>query len=705
MHGDAHGVVATHMRPTSIFAMALAAGTLIAGAIAYPAVADKGSAPTPDPDTVITFIAELPHDRKALERAAVDASNPSSKSFRQYRTVAQAAREFGASDAQVRKVRDAARRLGLSAAIDATRLIARISGPVSAWEKAMATPITYQPSQPGSPYDVFTFPGPDVPPPAANDPDFWAQQFATQGYATLGAPAPLNRAVTRIVAQYAQYVPSDDVPVQAATSAGNHTSDSRTERALYFPGSTSQTPPTNPAYMLMDSCIDEAGAPLGTSQRTGNPYTPPMFVGHGQVFGAYGLTELQEQMGQAASNRVTIISFGGGFSDQDLAQAAACFGYTKPDVRITLGTGVSSPFVNVNDETTLDVQTVASTLKNATSIQMVQASGFLIGDAGMTDAYTRALTTTPRPHAITLSYGDCEPTIAGRGMYSTLESIFQFAAVVGTTITIASGDGGSSVCQEIAAEQLLPALEELEQTKLALEQFTASGDSSGVQQAQQAIAELNEVIATFLPIAAYPRPTVSYPGSSPWAVSVGGTQIVMNPDGTRAGEIPWNDTPYFGGLVGNLLGTGGPSASFNAPTYQVPLTWSNTRSVPDIAAMGGPFPSLPVVQNGLIQPDGGTSQSSPLMAAALALISAAERDAGRPVIGFPNPWLYDVVRRQPQTVYDVTIGDNQFAIPFDAAGDSVNIPACCQSGLGYDQTTGLGVPNFAELRKHTRVRR
>ena len=692
------------MRLNTPSAITIASASLIASSLALPAVADEASGPTPNPNTVITFIAELPHDRRALQQAAADASDPSSESFRNYRTVAQAAREFGASNAQIREVREAARQLGLTAAIDTTRLITRISGPVSAWEKAMGTPITYQPSQPGSPYDLFIFPGPDVPPPAADDPDFWAQQFATQGYATLGPPTPLDSAVTGFVAEYAQYVPADDVPAQTAT-AGAWTSDAPAERALYFPGSTEQTPPTNSAYRLMDSCINEAGAPFGTSQRTGVAYTPQMFVSHEQVFGAYGLTELQERMGQAASNKVTIISFGGGFSEQDLAQAATCFGYNKPNVRITLGTGVVSPFVNVDDETTLDVQTVASTLKNATSIQMVQASGFLIGDAGMSDAYTKALTTTPRPDAITLSYGDCEPTVAGRGMYSTLESIFQFAAVVGTTIAIASGDGGSSVCQEIAAEQLLPAFEELEQAELALEQFTASGDSSGVQQTQQAIDELNEEIATFLPITAYPRPTVSYPGSSPWALSVGGTQIVMNPDGTRAGEIPWNDTPYFGGLVGNLLGTGGPSASFNAPDYQMPLTRSNTRSVPDVAAMGGPFPSLPVVQNGLIQLDGGTSQSSPLMAAALTLISAAERDAGRPVIGFPNPWLYDVVRRQPQTVYDVTIGDNQFAIPFDAARDSFNIPACCQSELGYDQTTGLGVPNFAKLREHTRVRR
>jgi subtilase family serine protease len=693
------------MRLNTTFAISLAAGSLIASSLALPAVADNDAGPTPDPNTVITFLAELPHKQRALQAAATAVSDPASDSFRDYRSVADAAREFGASDEQVRKVRQAARELGLTASIDTTRLITRISGPVSAWEKAMGTQITYQPSAPGSPYNVYVFPGPEVPPPAANDPDFWAKQWATQENETLGVPAPLNDAVTRWVAQYAEYVPADDVPAQHTTSTLGRASDALSERALYYPGSTTQTPPTNPAAALMDNCINEPNAPLGGSQRTGNRFTPEMFVGHEQVFGAYGLSDLQQQMGRAASNRVTIISFGGGFSDQDLADAAECFGYTKPDVRITFGTGVSSPFVNIDGETTLDVQTVASTLKNATSIQMVQASGFLGSGAGMSDAYTKALTTTPRPHAITLSYGNCEPLVAGRGMFPTLESIFQFSAIVGTTIAIASGDGGASLCQEGGAEELLPALKNLTEAEQALANFTAAGDSANAARAEQAIAQLNETIATLLPIAAYPRPTVAYPGSSPWALSVGGTQIVMNPDGTRAGEIPWNDTPYFGGVIGNLLGTGGPSASFNAPDYQLPLTRNNTRSVPDIAVMGGPFPSLPVVQNGLIQPDGGTSQSSPMMAAAMALLSAAERNAGRPALGFPNPWLYDVVRRQPQTVYDVTIGENQFAIQVDLEGNSFNIPACCQSELGYDRTTGLGVPNFNELRKHTRVRR
>lgn len=693
------------MRLNTTVTIGLAVAGLLAGSLTFPAIAEdtaSSSGPTADPSTVVTFLAELPHRKRALERAANDVSDPSSASFRDYLTVREAAREFGATKAQVDQVIDASLALGLAAEIDPTRLIARISGPVSAWEQAMGTPITYQPSEPGSPYNVYGFPAPTVAPPAASDPDFWVKQYLATGSASLGAPAPLDAAVTAFVASYAQYEPADDVPAQSTTSAGSR--DTRSERALYFPGSTKQTPPTNPAYALMDSCINEPGAPLGTSERTGRPFTPEMFVGHDQVFGAYGLTGLQEEVGEAASNRVTIISLGGGFSDTDLADAAECFGYTKPDVRITVGTGVFAPFVNIDGETTLDVQSVASTLKNATSIQMIQGSGQMSFDAALADTYTRALSTTPRPHAVTLSYGGCEPALAPVGMYPTVESIFQFSAVVGTTIAIASGDGGASLCQESAGEGLLPALANLQQAEQALAQANAAGDSSEAASIQQTIAQLQQSIALNLPVAAYPRATVAYPGSSPWAVSVGGTQIVMNPDGTRAGEVPWNDTPYFDGVIGNLLGTGGPSAVFNAPAYQQPLTYSNTRSVPDIAAMGGPFPSLPVVQNGLIQPVGGTSQSSPIMAAAFALLSQAEVAADRPKLGFINPWIYDVVKRQSQTVYDVTIGENQFAIQVDLEGNSFNIPACCQSELGYDQTTGLGVPNFAELRKHTRIR-
>ena len=156
----------------------------------------------------------------------------------------------------------------------------------------------------------------------------------------------------------------------------------------------------------------------------------------------------------------------------------------------------------------------------------------------------------------------------------------------------------------------------------------------------------------------------------------------------------------MGGVVGHLVGTGGPSSHYDAPWYQLPLTGDNSRVVPDISAQAGPFPSLPIVSNGTIIINGGTSQASPMMAAAMALISTREREAGRPTIGFANPWLYSVAQRFPSTMYDVTAGDNQFAIPYSLT--STNIPACCQATPGYDAATGLGVPEFEELLKRVR---
>jgi len=685
------------MRIPSSLGVALAAGSLLAASLTLPATAQDGASdaePTPDPNTVVTFLAELPHKKRALEREAQAISDPSSDSFREYLTVRQAAREFGATKAQVDKVIDASLALGLTAEIDPTRLVARISGTVSAWEQAMGTSITYSASSPGDPYNSYEFPGPSADFPSPDNPQLWSELSAFIGATYLGAPAPLDAAVNRFVAYYGEYVPADDIPAAS-------TSQVRQARSVYAPGSTSQTPPTNPAAGLMDNCIDEPGVPIASSFRTGEPFPAETFVGHRQVFGAYGLSELQDQAGAAASNRVTIISLGGGFSEQDLADAAECFGFTKPEVNITLGTGVPSPFVNVDVETTLDVQTVASTLKNARSINLVQSQNTNAG-VGHVDSYTRALTARPTPHAITLSYGGCEPLLANNGLNPTVNSLFQFAAVVGTTIAIASGDSGSSICQTFFENRLSTLLASIENANELAQEQRAQGNTGEAEEIEGSIQEALTVVAGLQALIAGGRPSVAFPASSPWATAVGGTQILMNADGTRSGEVIWNDQPYSRGAIENLVGTGGPSAVYNAPSYQQPLTRNNARVVPDIAAMAGPSPSLPLVYRGVIFPIGGTSQSSPMMAAALGLLSANEIEQGRERIGFANPWLYEMVKRQPETVYDVTIGDTQFAIPF--AEDSFTIPACCQAELGFDAASGLGVLDFSEARKHTVLR-
>lgn len=673
------------------------------------------SGPVANPDAVITFFAALPHRAAALEQAATAISAPGSSSFRQYLSVEEAAQRYGATDAQITAVREAARSLGLKAQIDPTGLLARISGPVSAWEKAMGAPVQFTPARPGVPYDRYLFPAPTPDASSNGDQDFWRTQYddsrreiSFPGPVTRDAPPAIAATVTAFVASYSDYIPALETPAAAAGGAAAAMVTASREsgvqgeprpRSLYGPGDFTQVPPTNPAAALMKSCVTQPGAPLAANSRSVRPLTPGDFVGHEQVFRAYGLPELQRREGANAGGRVTIISYKGGYSDSDLAQAARCFGFTKPEVRITRGTGVGSPFVNVDLETTLDVQTVSATLRNARAIQLVQVAQPDYG-AAFADGYARALTASPRPHAITLSYGICEPLAAPFGMFPTVSALFRFAAVVGTTITVSAGDGGSSSCQQHAGMLLET---EFDLLKFLQSELTGT-EGEELRELQEGIESIQRLIEHRLPIAAYPRPTVDFPASSPWATAVGGTQVVMNPDGTRAAEIVWNDQPYFGGAVRNSVGTGGPSAVFNAPAYQRPLTRSNTRSVPDISAMAGFFPALPIVAGGMIEQGDGTSQSSPMMAAALALLSAQEVSMGRPRLGFVNPWLYDVVRRNPQTVYDVTIGDNQYAIPLDLEGTTLNIPACCQAGLGYDQATGLGVLNFKELSKHTVIR-
>lgn len=686
---------------TTAVASSLLASTLAAGMVS-PAMADD-SDPVAPPDAQVTFMAGLPYRTKALEQAAKDISTPGSPDFRRHLSVEQAAQRFGASDAAITRLRKAAKALDLRAEIDPTRLVARLTGTVATWERVMGSTIQYQPAQDGSPYDQYEF-APDnstVPAPVPGSPTLWQEYYLATGLELTPTPASLARVVTDLVPSYAEYVPSMDmppIPTGAAPSTLPNAVDGPTTRSLYYPGSKSQTPPDNPAASSMDNCVTSPDAPLATSL-LGDPLTPSSFVGQDQLFRAYGLTALQKSTGAKTSSRVTIISLGGGFSEDDLTLAAQCNGYNKPEVRITTGTGVPSPYVNVDPETTLDVQSVAGTLRNAGVIQMVQASGANELSASLADAYSRALTTTPKPHAITLSYGFCEPMIAGRGLTATVDGLFQFAGVVGTTVAISAGDGGSTVCQAQLGAQLETLLLVYELTKEA-----GSGPDSGVTPEELAahLAQLEESIRQLQPAVAYPRTTISWPASSPYVMSVGGSQIVMNADGSRAGEVVWNDTPYMGGIVGNFVGTGGPSMAYDAPWYQKPLVPSNVRSVPDVSAQAGAFPSLPIVMNGAIHQTGGTSEASPLLAAAFALVSTRERQAGRPALGFPNPWLYDVARRQPSTMYDVTIGDNQFAIPYSL--DSTNVPACCQAELGYDMATGLGVPQFDVLIDHVQVR-
>jgi subtilase family serine protease len=171
---------------------------------------------------------------------------------------------------------------------------------------------------------------------------------------------------------------------------------------------------------------------------------------------------------------------------------------------------------------------------------------------------------------------------------------------------------------------------------------------------------------------------------------------------------------------------GGTSMLFEQPSYQAPVVPSDLahsrgdtamRVVPDISMDGDPNTGMLVGQTQKF-PDGvyydqyrigGTSLSSPLFAGLMAL---ADDLQGGPPHGFINPSLYQLPSSTPGAITDV-----QHVNAADVRVDYVN-SVDAKKGLvtsvrtfdfgglsihttpGYDNTTGLGVPNGATFLQH-----
>jgi subtilase family serine protease len=82
--------------------------------------------------------------------------------------------------------------------------------------------------------------------------------------------------------------------------------------------------------------------------------------------------------------------------------------------------------------------------------------------------------------------------------------------------------------------------------------------------------------------------SVSWPSSSPFAVSVGGTSLSLTTTGAYVGETAWDDT------LEQMGGGGGLSIDFNRPAWQVGPGVANRfstgmRQLPDVAAAADPW--------------------------------------------------------------------------------------------------------------------
>lgn len=182
----------------------------------------------------------------------------------------------------------------------------------------------------------------------------------------------------------------------------------------------------------------------------------------------------------------------------------------------------------------------------------------------------------------------------------------------------------------------------------------------------------------------------SWPASSQWVTAVGATRFVdfkvgnaeMASDQFGSGSGFSSLFPAFAAqkeaTAGYLAKATGlpPQASFSA----------GGRGTADISALGEGFP---ILVDGELIIEGGTSASTPLFAGLVSLLNEQRLAAGKPQMGYLNPWIY----ANPQAFTDVTLGTDKI----DRMGQQVDYGYDCAEG--WDPATGLGTPIFDEMVK------
>ncbi|KAJ7613070.1 family S53 protease [Roridomyces roridus] len=284
---------------------------------------------------------------------------------------------------------------------------------------------------------------------------------------------------------------------------------------------------------------------------------------------------------------------------------------------------------DAGDEANLDVQ---YSLSLATGVPVnFYSVGISTNDdvEGFIDVVNFILAADKRPTVFSTSYGFSESNMPINLAVAICDAYTQLAAV-GISSLFASGDGGVSGMQST--------------TTCPQNQF---------------------------------NPTL--PSTCPFVTSIGGTtglppaQVVAY-NGSSGGFSNYFPTPDYQAqdVKAYVASMGGTYAGMYNATG---------RGFPDVAAHAA---DVQIHWRGNFETVTGTSCATPIFASIIALVNDRLIAAGKPVLGFLNPFLYSAAGRAAFT--DVTEGNN---------------PGCNTAGFsaskGWDPVTGLGTPDFGRL--------
>jgi kumamolisin len=299
-----------------------------------------------------------------------------------------------------------------------------------------------------------------------------------------------------------------------------------------------------------------------------------------------------------AGQTIAILELGGGFQQADITNYFSGLGITPPNViGVPVDNGSNSPTTpdSADGEVLLDIE-VAGAVAPGANIVVYFAPNT---DQGFHDAMNTAIhDSTNNPSVVSISWGGPESSWTAQAMQA-MDQVAQEAAALGVSITVASGDNGSS-----------------------------DGVSDGSN-------------------------NVDFPASSPNVLACGGTSLVATSTTppTIASETVWNDGAQGG------AGGGGFSVQFPQPTYQSALAGSypgqTGRGVPDVSGDADPYTGYNTLVDGQAGVVGGTSAVAPLWAGLIALLNQQLNTR----LGFLNPQLYALPA--PNNGFnDITQGNN-----------------------------------------------
>lgn len=397
----------------------------------------------------------------------------------------------------------------------------------------------------------------------------------------------------------------------------------------------------------------ELGANTGESLDyvgAGTPIALPLFgFTPNQYTRAYGHAELHRKGYRGEGMRVAVLEIDD-FIRSDVETFARCFGSDMPKItRQAVGGRFPAP----GEETTLDLEVLIGSLPRLEAIHVVG-----VASASPASLVRGAIGTlgTPRtrPDVVSISLGICEPALVGQvTAMKAFSDVYAVAAGAGISTLVSTGDTGVTGC---------------------LREFGASA-----------------------------VPAVAGPSTSPFVTAVGGTNITLSRDNALISQQVWNNAPS--GISG---GGGGISLLFESPWWQGGARGGlGGRAVPDIAALGDPYPGFAIYctapgdecistgePRGGWQTIGGTSAATPLMAAGVILANQEAKAKGQPPLGLLNPLIYAIGGGRATTyrgaISDVTLGSNDTgtAVPREAGGGRPI--GEFDARRGYDAASGWG---------------